>query len=288
VGRNLNLIQIAEKSALNSPSFFFADHVAGGAFFFGGKMDLIAQQTHLKELATTLAKSTMIPAAFRAKPIDAFVVILQGQELGLSPMQSLNSIVVIQGKPTLSAQLMLALCRAKIKDFSLSVKQEAESVTVTGKRGDDSFESTWGKDKAAAMGLLGKDNYKKQLVTMLRWRAISEVCRVLCPDVLMGVYATEEFQDLEGEVIKIEPKECDVEIFHQERKEQHPEKYELGNPDYEVANGKFRGKALKDIEEAELIEYFDTLEARIAENKGKAWELELASSISMYLESING
>lgn len=251
-------------------------------------MDLIAQQNHMKELATTLSKSTMIPAPFRGKPVDTFVVILQGQELGLSPMQSLNSIVVIQGKPTLAAQLMLALCRAKLKDFSLSVKQDKESATVIGKRGDDTFESTWDKDKAAAMGLLGKDNYKKQLVTMLRWRAIAEVCRVLCPDVLMGVYATEEFSDLDGDVIKIEPKDCDVEIYHQERKEQHPEKYELGNPEYEVANGKFRGKSLYQIDETELINYFDTLEARISENKGKTWELELASSISMYLESING
>ena len=249
-------------------------------------MDLITQQNHLKELATTLSKSTMIPAAFRAQPIDAFVVILQGQELGLSPMQSLNSIVVIQGKPTLSAQLMLALCRAKVKDFSLSVKQGTEEVTVVGKRGEDSFESTWDKNKASAMGLLGKDNYKKQLVTMLRWRAISEVCRVLCPDVLMGVYATEEFQDVEGEVIKIQPEPNDVDLYHIERAKEHPEKYEAGHPEYEVANGKYRGKALQDIIVDELIAYADDLETRIAENKGKKWEVELLFSIKKYLESI--
>jgi hypothetical protein len=249
-------------------------------------MDLIAQHTHLKDLSTTLSKSMMIPQAFRGKPIDAFAVILQGHELGLSPLQSLNSIVVIQGKPTLAAQLMLALCRSKVKDFSLSIKQTNDSVTATGKRGQDEFESIWDKEKATAMGLINKDNYKKQLVTMLRWRAVSEVCRILCPDVLMGIYATEEFEDLDGEVIKIKPEPNDIDLYHEERKEKHPEKYASGDPEYEVANGKFRGKALKDVDVKELTNYFDELEKRISENKGKPWEVELSHSIRTYLESV--
>jgi hypothetical protein len=247
--------------------------------------DLAIQHNNLKELAMTLSKSTMIPAPFRAKPIDAFVVILQGQELGLSPMQSLNSIVVIQGKPTLSAQLMLALCRSKIKDFSLSIKQDAESATAVGKRGEDTFESTWTKDKAAAMGLISKDNYKKQLVTMLRWRAVSEVCRILCPDVLMGIYATEEFLDLEEKVIKIEAEPNDVDLYHVKRREENPELYEIGAPTYEIANGKFRGQQLQNIVTCDLVDYYDTLETRIRENKGKQWEVELAESIGKFLES---
>lgn len=248
-------------------------------------MDLVTTDK-LKELSVTLAKSTIIPRQFQGKPIDAFVVILQGQELGLSPMQSLNSINVIQGKITMAAQLMLALCRAKVKDFSLSVRQSSDSVTAFGKRGDDVFESIWDKDKAAAMGLLGKDNYKKQLVTMLRWRAIAEVCRILCPDVLMGMYAIEEFQDLDGSVVKIDPEPNDVDLYHIERAKEHPEKYESGHPEYEVANGKYRGKALREVDETELAEYHDTLQQRITENKGKKWEVELLSSISTYLESI--
>jgi len=257
----------------------------GEIFSLEEKMDLITQQNHLKELATTLSKSTMVPTAFRGKPIDAFVVILQGQELGLSPMQSLNSIVVIQGKPTLSAQLMLALCRSKLKDFSLSIVQDQESVTAIGKRGEDSFESTWNKGKAEAMGLTGKDNYKKQLVTMLRWRAVSEVCRILCPDVLMGIYATEEFLDLEEKVIKIASEPDDVEIYHTKRREENPELYQIGAPTYEVANGKFRGQQLQNIVTCDLVDYYDTLEARIRENKGKQWEVELAESIRVFLDN---
>jgi len=247
-------------------------------------MDLIVKNNHLKELSTTLAKSSLVPAAFRGKPVDAFLAILMGDELGLSPIQSLNSIVVIQGKPTLSAQLMLGLCR-KVQGFSLSIEQGEDYVVAKGKRGEDTFDSKWDIEKAKAMGLTSKDNYRKQLVTMLRWRAVSEVCRILCPDVLLGVYATEEFLDSDGDhdVVKIQPEPNDVELFHIERAKEHPEKYEVGNPEYEVANGKFRGKQLKEINTDELLEYYDTLEARFRDNKAKPWEVELMNSIRIFI-----
>jgi hypothetical protein len=59
---------------------------------------------------------------------------------------------------------------------------------------------------ASAMGLVGKDNWKKQPVVMLKWRAISACCRVVFPDVIQGMYMTEELNpdvtiSPEGDVI---------------------------------------------------------------------------------------
>ena len=64
-----------------------------------------------KSLATTLSQSLLLPDALRGKPSDVFVMLLTGRELGLSPMQSIRSIAVIKGKPSLSAELMAVLVR---------------------------------------------------------------------------------------------------------------------------------------------------------------------------------
>ena len=238
----------------------------------------------------TLSKSSLVPYSLRGKSADIFAILVMGQEIGVPPMQALNSISVIQGKPTMGAQLLLALCRSKVKEFSLSIEVLAtgkdSSVRAHGKRGEDSFVTTWDMDRAARMGLIGKDNYKKQPETMLKWRAVSEVCRTLCPDAIAGFYAKEELIDFDGKEIEIEPEPNDVDVYHQKLKEENPTHYEIGHPDFMVQNAKFRGKQLKDIDDEELVSYYDTLEARSKKQKLKDWEAELMQSIALYMESI--
>jgi hypothetical protein len=54
----------------------------------------------------------------------------------------------------------------------------------------------WTIDRARAMGLTGKDNWKRQPEAMLIARASSEVCRLIAADVLLGVpYSAEEIED---------------------------------------------------------------------------------------------
>lgn len=149
------------------------------------------------QVAHSLAKSSIIPAHFRGKPEDVFATIAMGAELGFRPMQALNSIVMISGNATLKAQTMLAIARGKIPDLIVRIEERGDEVTVTVERGNNKFTSVWNDAKASAMGLLGKDNYKKQKLTMFRWRAISEALKITCSDVLMGVYSTEEMQDIE-------------------------------------------------------------------------------------------
>src|SRR5436190_5025431 len=62
----------------------------------------------MKETATMLCKTGFLPAAIKT-PEQAIAIILTGRELGIGTMAALNTINVIQGKPTVSPQLMLAL-----------------------------------------------------------------------------------------------------------------------------------------------------------------------------------
>ena len=91
------------------------------------------------KLSGTLAKSTVVPMHFRNKPEEIFACLVLGAELGFNPMQSLNSVVFIQGTATLKASTMLALARAKVKDLSVDIKEEKDEVVVTIKRGSDTY-----------------------------------------------------------------------------------------------------------------------------------------------------
>ena len=56
-----------------------------------------------------LAKSTLVPKDLRGKPSDILVIALTARELRLGMMTALNKIHVIEGKPSMSAELMTAL-----------------------------------------------------------------------------------------------------------------------------------------------------------------------------------
>ena len=63
------------------------------------------------QFARMLADSTMVPAAFQGKPGNCLVAIQWGAELGLGPLQALQNIAVINGRPTLWGDAALALVR---------------------------------------------------------------------------------------------------------------------------------------------------------------------------------
>ena len=140
-----------------------------------------------------IASTEVVPKHLRGHPQKMLAVILKGRSLGFDDIQSLDAINFIDGKATLSAEAMVALVRQK--GHSIVIDQRpGESATVTGKRKDsgDEWSITWTMEMAKQAGLIGKDNWKRYPDTMLTWRAISQVCRFLFPDVLRGVSYTED------------------------------------------------------------------------------------------------
>lgn len=241
------------------------------------------------KLSSTLAKSTVVPMHFRNKPEEIFACLVLGAELGFNPMQSLNSVVFIQGTATLKASTMLALARAKVKDLSVEIVESSEQsqVNVTIKRGSDSYTSTWNDVKAGAMGLLGKDNYKKQKMTMYRWRGVSEALKIMCPDILMGLNMAEELEDLPP--IKNDPlidiQQAAREDAERMRLEQSKPEDTIVGPLYLIQNGSFRGTRLWELPLVEIDDYLKTLEKRTT--KKKDWELELIKVFTDYLSRVD-
>lgn len=162
--------------------------------------------TNLQEAmqyAEIMAKSTVIPKGYQQKPGDILVAIQMGQELGLKPMQALQNIAVINGKPSIYGDSCLALVKAH-KDFEDMV-EEIDSNTMTAKctikrKGQSAVVREFSKDDATKAGLWGKvgpwQQYPKR---MLQMRARGFALRDAFPDALQGLILVEEAMDYPSE-----------------------------------------------------------------------------------------
>lgn len=150
------------------------------------------------QYAKALSSSDLLPVAYRGKPANVLIAVEMGNALGLKPMAALNGIAVINGKPTLSADLMAAVVRNA--GHKLRVEEKPGAVRATLIRSDDpdfSYEAIWDQGKAEKAGLWGKGNWVKYPGQMLRARAISEVIRQGASECLFGaIYTPEELESV--------------------------------------------------------------------------------------------
>ncbi|MGC5534296.1 hypothetical protein [Streptomyces sp. SR-10] len=150
-----------------------------------------ARQANL--VAQSLA-NTSFAGAYRGKPDEITAAILTGQELGLQPMTALKSIDVIQGQPALRAHAMRAIVQHQGHDIELVESDDTHCVMRGRRKGVENWQTVvWDIPRVQRMGLLGKDQWKKQPKTMLVARATGELCRLIASDALHGLpYAAEE------------------------------------------------------------------------------------------------
>jgi hypothetical protein len=146
------------------------------------------------KLAQRLSNTEFVPASLKDRPNAVLAAILTGREMGIGPMQSLQSINVIQGKPTLAPELMRALVFRAGHRVDVLTHTDAEC-SLKGTRSDTGSEATvtWTMEDARQAQLAGKGAWKTYPRAMLLARATSELCRLLFADVIAGVsYIPEE------------------------------------------------------------------------------------------------
>lgn len=146
----------------------------------------------MKEQASVFIKSGFLPPSINT-PEKAIAIAMTGKELGLSFMESVRSINIIAGKPTISPQLMLALANKskELENLEIDANDQRCVVTVT-RKGRKPHREEFGIKEATDLLLISKDNYKKQPATMFKWRALAAALRVTFPDVMLGFYTPEE------------------------------------------------------------------------------------------------
>lgn len=159
--------------------------------------DLIAwaeEARHAHQIAQSLAKSSFVPASMKGSAENVTAAILAGRELGLQPMASLRSMDIIQGTPALRAHAMRGLIQSHGHSVQLVESSPTRCVMRGRRRGEAEWqEVTWTIERAAQLGLTGKDQWKRQPQTMLEARATGQICRLIASDAIHAMpYASEE------------------------------------------------------------------------------------------------
>lgn len=166
------------------------------------------------EFSKMLAESSMVPRAYQGKPQDIMVCVQWGYELGLAPMQALQNIAVINGKPSVYGDAMMALVQASPVCDGIDEHIEGEgtpnpvAVCIAKRKGRNPVIARFSVEDAKRAGLWGKQGpwqaYPKR---MLQMRARGFALRDAFPDVLKGLITAEEAQDYPDEA---KPRERDV------------------------------------------------------------------------------
>lgn len=162
---------------------------------------------NLMDQAIRYVESGLLPNTIKT-PQQALIVMAQGRELGIPPTVALRGIVVVQGKPTCSAELMMALVHRAYGQSAMRVfKTDNESCTVQYRQQgwDGVSEYTFSMDDAKRANLLKSQTWTAYPAAMLRARAISATVRFAFPEVISGVYTPDEvgagFSVVDGEVV---------------------------------------------------------------------------------------
>lgn len=155
-----------------------------------------------KEFAALISKSELVPKDYRDKPYNVLCAIQMGMELGIQPMQALQGIAVINGRPSIWGDAMLALVRGSdlCEGLAETIAGEGEKMvaTCTIKRRNEKTEIVrkFSVDDAKKAKLWGKEGpWTNYPTRMLQMRARSWACRDAFPDVLKGISMAEEVQD---------------------------------------------------------------------------------------------
>lgn len=155
-------------------------------------------------IANAIAQ-TSLAGAYRGKRDEIVAVVLAGHELGIKPMTSLKSIDVIQGQPALRAHAMRGIVLKQGHEIELVESDDQHCVMRGRRKGAEAWQTVvWDTNRARQMGLLNKDQWKKQPKTMLIARATGEICRLIAADALHGMpYVAEELDGyVHGEVVQ--------------------------------------------------------------------------------------
>ena len=153
------------------------------------------------KLADMLADSSIVPKDFIGKPGNVLVAIQWGMELGLKPMQAMQNIAVINGRPSLWGDAVLALVLASpLCEYIDEWEENGTAYCKVKRRGKPEDIQRFGDAEAQKAGLSGKQGpWSQYPQRMKKMRARSFAIRDNFADVLKGIQIAEEVSDYPAE-----------------------------------------------------------------------------------------
>lgn len=149
----------------------------------------------MERMATTIAQSGLFGVK---SPVQALALMLIAQAEGLHPATAARDYHVIQGRPALKADSMLARFQAAGGKVEWHAYEDTAVSGTFSHPSGGKVRIEWTIDQAKRAGLTGKDVWKQYPRAMLRARVISEGIRTVYPGVLSGMYTPEEVRDFDA------------------------------------------------------------------------------------------
>jgi hypothetical protein len=158
-----------------------------------------------RNFAQDLSKSTMIPMQYQNNYANCLVALEYANRTGQSPLQVMQSLNVIQGRPSWDSKALIGMINTSGKydhdlrfTYGKNDKGEIDSCFAWTKKNGEIIEGIpYTMAKAEKEGLLKKNNsfWGKDHVLMLTYRAVSRFASINCPEITLGLYTTEEVRD---------------------------------------------------------------------------------------------
>ena len=144
-----------------------------------------------------LADSDMVPKDYKGKPGNCLIAMQWGAEVGLKPLQALQNLAVINGRPALWGDSVIAIVRGSpLCEYVIETDDGQTATCKVKRRGEPEQIRTFSVDDARAAGLAGKQGPWTQFPKRMRqMRARAFALRDVFPDVLRGLPVAEEIMD---------------------------------------------------------------------------------------------
>lgn len=146
-----------------------------------------------------LAESDLVPKDFKGKPGNCLIAMQWGAEIGLKPLQAMQNLAIINGRPSLWGDAVIALVRASPLCEYVIEEDDGHTATCRTKRRSAPHEQVekFSVDDAKVAGLLGKSGPWTQYPKRMRkMRARAFLLRDVYADVLRGLPIAEELMDM--------------------------------------------------------------------------------------------
>ena len=161
-----------------------------------GEIEVKTGVQYIESWANFAEEAGLVPQG--TSKYQAMAIVQAGKEMGLQPLQSLRSMNFIKGRLVMSVQLQLALAKSTKNVIVESMEEGEGYCKVTLERDQESITCEYTIEDAQKAGLIKPDgNWQKYGRQMLRWRAIGDALRIICPDLVMGLLSPEEAEGIE-------------------------------------------------------------------------------------------
>lgn len=229
-----------------------------------------------------LAGSSFVPKDFRDRPADCVLAVQHGAELGLGPMQSVQSIAVVNGRPSIYGDAAIALVKGSPVCEYIAERIEGDgdqmaAICEAKRRGDPQpTVSTFAVADAKKAGLWGKTGpWQTYPRRMLQMRARGFALRDAFPDVLRGLVTAEEAQDY----THVEPQPATVRAEARPTPEVRP-KFDAETGPQSVEEADPLARARLKVSEATNLDQLDRIRRRCQElQQSGEWTAEQADEI---------